>query len=284
VRVAAIGDIGGHRAVLAEAIRSLGGDPDAGSLPEDLVVVQVGDLVHKGPDSGGAVALAEHMRRSCAGRWVQLVGNHDLAHIGGPLPADCANCVLADETVDTLRAWWRLGLAYLAAAVRTPEGEVLVCHAGLSVGCWELLGAPATAGAAAVALNATVGRSDSPAFIAGRLLTGETDPGAGPCWAEVSYEVYLPWVDLGIMPFQQVHGHAAPWDWARNGFWPDTPDEIKARCRPDHRNRRTTTLLGRLASGAPVIATSIDWRLGTAAPASIWPVWTVQGCLSEPVL
>jgi hypothetical protein len=275
VRVAAIGDIGGHQTVLHEAIRSVGGDPDAGTLPDDLVVIQVGDLVHKGPDSGGAVALADHMLRTSPRQWIQLFGNHDIAHIGGPQPPDCSACVLMEETVSTLRSWWADGLARLAVAVERSDGDILVTHAGLTVGCWHDLGSPTTARTAAIALNSTVGQPGSPAFAAGRLLTNETDVHAGPCWAEVVHELYLPWIKHLTMPFHQVHGHAAPWNWDDNAYWPGTPASVEFRCTPHHLTRRTTTRLATLATGDLAVATSIDWRLGTAPPSNIWPVWSV---------
>jgi hypothetical protein len=70
-RNAIIGDVGGWTHRLDEAIVSLGGDPDAGTLPEDLTVVQVGDLVNKGPDSKGALALVDRMLTGSQGRWIQ---------------------------------------------------------------------------------------------------------------------------------------------------------------------------------------------------------------------
>lgn len=284
MRIAAIGDIGGHSAVLADAIRRLGGDPVTGDLPSDLAVVQLGDLVHKGPDSGGAVRLVDRMRRRNPSHWIQLLGNHDLAHIGGPMPPECDRCDLTADTVDTLRRWWGEGHCFLAAALRTVADETLMTHAGLSVGCWSDLGEPPTAVATAAALNATVGKGDSPAFRAGRLLNGEPDVQAGPCWAEVSQEIYQPWIVRAVMPFQQVHGHAAPWDWAANAFWPDTPVDVRARCHPDATVRRTTTVLGTIAQGRVATATSIDWGLGSVPPAASWPIWSVTAELTEPRL
>jgi hypothetical protein len=282
VRVAAIGDIGGHSGVLADAIRRVGGDPATGDLPGDLIVVQVGDLVHRGPDSGGAVRLAERMRTRNPSRWIQLLGNHDLAHIGGPMPSDCDRCELAADTVETLRRWWGEGQCFLAAALRTATDETLVTHAGLSVGCWADLGEPTAAVEAAAALNATVGKDDSPAFRAGRLLDGEPNLSAGPCWAEVSQEIYQPWIARAAVPFQQLHGHAAPWDWATDAFWPDTPADVRARCHHDATLRRTTTILGTLGSGRTATATSIDWRLGRIPPATSWPIWSIAAELTEP--
>jgi hypothetical protein len=45
-----IGDIGGHLSELRTELVRLGAGPD-GWLPDDLIVVQVGDLIHRGPDT-----------------------------------------------------------------------------------------------------------------------------------------------------------------------------------------------------------------------------------------
>ena len=55
-RVAVIGDVGGHLAELRRELVRLGADEETGELPDDLTIVQVGDLVHRGPDSAGVVS------------------------------------------------------------------------------------------------------------------------------------------------------------------------------------------------------------------------------------
>ncbi len=63
-RVAIIGDIGGHSEELFSALVRLGADPHTLDLPPDLIVVQVGDLIHRGPDSVGVLAIVwEIMQR-----------------------------------------------------------------------------------------------------------------------------------------------------------------------------------------------------------------------------
>jgi hypothetical protein len=63
VRVAVIGDIGGHLNELRTELVRLGAGQD-GRLPDDLIVVQVGDLIHRGPDSDGVVALVDRYLRT----------------------------------------------------------------------------------------------------------------------------------------------------------------------------------------------------------------------------
>ena len=58
-----IGDVGGHLAELRRELVRLGADPETGELPADLTIVQVGDLVHRGPGLAGVVGLVDrHLR------------------------------------------------------------------------------------------------------------------------------------------------------------------------------------------------------------------------------
>ncbi|ORA39184.1 metallophosphoesterase [Mycobacterium aquaticum] len=63
MRIAVIGDVGGHALALRDELTRLGAHPD-GSLPEDLLVIQVGDLIHRGPDSAQVLDLVEHYLRT----------------------------------------------------------------------------------------------------------------------------------------------------------------------------------------------------------------------------
>ena len=57
-RVAVFGDVGGQAAELRRELVALGADAGTLELPPDLTVVQVGDLIHRGPDSPGAITIA----------------------------------------------------------------------------------------------------------------------------------------------------------------------------------------------------------------------------------
>lgn len=47
------------------------------------MICQVGDLIHKGPDSSAVVALVDQIIDSNPGRWVQLLGNHEAQYLSG---------------------------------------------------------------------------------------------------------------------------------------------------------------------------------------------------------
>src|SRR3569833_1364189 len=90
-----VGDVGGCATQLAEAVAPYVDDPGA-------VVVQVGDLVDRGPDSSAAVEYVD--ARLPGGRWVQLVGNHEGQYQGGarfwpePLPVVPSRSLFASSS------------------------------------------------------------------------------------------------------------------------------------------------------------------------------------------
>jgi hypothetical protein len=194
-RIAVIGDVGGHPDQLSRALDWLGAKGDR--LPADLTVIQVGDLVDRGPDSEGVVALVARYLERQPGQWIQLAGNHDAQYVPGgqhfwPEILDPAMARL-------LSSWWTEGFMRVATAVRTSGGEeYLVSHAGLTVGCWEQLNEPMTASSAALQLN-------DGAIPASRL--------DGPLWADAGAELYEPWMAHyaagGFVPYGQIHGHSS---------------------------------------------------------------------------
>src|SRR6266704_3187599 len=131
-QIAVLGDLSGHLAPFAQALRELGVDVAAAQVPDDLVVVQVGDLVHKGPDSDAIVALVDRLLAANPGCYVQLLGNHEDQYLGGHQFFDQAP-PLAPTTIATLRRWQAVGALKAAAAIRTAGGaSYLVTHAGLT--------------------------------------------------------------------------------------------------------------------------------------------------------
>jgi hypothetical protein len=164
--VVIVGDVGGCAGQLAEALGPWVGVPDA-------VVIQVGDLVDRGPDSPGVLRLVERWLGGSAPRWVQLVGNHEAPYLGAePFWPE----QLAVEDAALLERWWLTERMRVAAAVRSADGEeFLVTHAGLTVSAWRELGEPVTASTAAELLNT---RPEALLFSYG-----------GPLWAE-AHAVY----------------------------------------------------------------------------------------------
>jgi len=286
MRIALLGDIEGKAEVLKELLAEIGCDLAKGLLPPDTVIVQLGDLVRMRRDrgEGGAecVQIVDMLLRSYPDRWLQLWGNHDLAAIGGPRrPSwDDPRHVLSAATLRTLREWWSDGLSRYAAAIRSEKRDLLLSHAGLTAPNWRDLGSPPAAEAAHL-LNQRITRKGLPEVRAGSLVTGRVDPLADCMWAEVNFESYLPWIEMsrrGVHTrFQQVHGHASPWNWATDAWWPRTPQEIRSRCHVDHARRQTVTEVGRLADGEPAIMHSLEWGLGNLPALGAHQVYALDG-------
>ena len=215
-RVALFGDVGGHAQQLRNALVALGMDATTKRLPADLTVVQVGDLIHRGPDSPGAIDLVRTVLRQQPGHWIQLAGNHEAQYLTPPKfhwPER-----LPEDDLETLFEWWSSRRMRVATAVEA-AGEpypYLVTHAGLTEGFWRhFIGMPENASAAASSLNGLVGLlHENWVYRPGVMLTGEVSLSAGPLWASAPDELLPSWLaSAAPAPFNQVHGHSSTIDW-----------------------------------------------------------------------
>src|SRR6478735_9066205 len=114
-RVAVFGDVGGQRPALADQLVALGVDPDTFALPPDLTVVQVGDLMHRGPDSPGVIDLVDRVMTEQPDLWVQLVGNHEALYLG--LPQFHWPERLPGSSQEVINRWWGTARLRIAAAI-----------------------------------------------------------------------------------------------------------------------------------------------------------------------
>ena len=265
-RLAVIGDIGGHLTQLSEALLVLGVDLDAATLPADLVVIQVGDLVHRGPDSAGVVALVDTLLTNNPQQWVQLLGNHEACHLAAPLfPHDS----LDDATVETLRRWHRDGTLRLGVALETELGPMLVTHAGLTHELWVELDRPVDPRTAVLRLAERPKRAWRP----GRMLADSSGPG-GVLWAEAGPELYASWLRAEhhtvAAPFGQIHGHSSAYRWASGRS--TAPPEVAERLRVDEARRHVHLTL----AGNPMIG--LDPGFGTYADGR-WAPLVLEGHL-----
>jgi hypothetical protein len=228
--VVVIGDIGGHPDELFAALVDVGANGDTLVLPDDVAsVVQVGDLIDSGPDSTGVLDLVERFRTANPGRWVQLVGNHEAAALGGPGFGPFGT-VASQADRRRVRRWWDDGLMRIAVAVRAPVlgGDALITHAGVTRGFWENVGRPETASNAAGVIDRLAVAEPEVVFRAGWMLGGNSsDRGAGPVWASPDIELIPSW-DGAPMPWAQVHGHASVWRWrsGKPASW-SMPPEVR---------------------------------------------------------
>lgn len=240
-RIAVIGDLSGHLRPLLKVLRGLGvvfdgPAPDfpreVVSFPDDLVVIQVGDLVHKGPDSDINVAVVHDLLLP-TGRWVQLAGNHEVQYLPGGTPF--WRPPVGARTAEALQQMWADGRMRAAVAVDDVElGPVLVTHAGITPARYEqalnrLERSDAdqlnAGGHVAVAgwLNRAPDdvRARRAVFTPGAMAGRSDEPGVA--WTEPRGELRHAWLrwakhdsvlcdpeDRRPLPFSQVHGHAQP--------------------------------------------------------------------------
>jgi hypothetical protein len=246
VRLLIVGDVGGCADELRRVVLPALDDPGT-------VVIQVGDLIDRGPDSAGVLAIVrEHLP---TGRWIQLIGNHEAQYLGSePFWPER----IAGGDADLLRRWWLTDRLRVACAVRAGDGEeFLVTHAGLTVDAWRDLDEPVTATTAADLLNT---RPEP-------LLWHDR----GPLWAEAGPHLYRSWLDASVgPPFGQIHGHSTIVSYRRRAW--ACPERIRARSTVDWDARQTTTRI----SGARFIA--VDPKHGQAgAPA--WAPLILDGAM-----
>lgn len=273
-RVAVIGDVGGHADLLRDALCRLGAEGDAARLPEGLTVIQVGDLVDRGPDSTGVLDLVDRYLEEQPDQWIQLAGNHEAQYLPGGTPFWRER--LADGDARRLRAWWADGRMRIAAAVRTTGdgdgGDVLLTHAGLTVDAWRALGEPPTATAAARLLN----ERPEPLIWLGDGFT--TDTLAGPLWADAGWELYEPWMHFyaagGFVPFDQTHGHSSVVRFGER-MW-RCPGRVRLRATVDWEARHTRVRIGGRTF------TGVDPKHGRTG-AQRWQPLVLEGAQVQPV-
>jgi len=284
-RVAVIGDVGGHADLLRDALHRLGAEGDTARLPEGLTVIQVGDLVDRGPDSTGVLDLVGRYLEEQPDQWIQLAGNHEAQYLPGGTPFWRER--LADGDARRLRAWWADGRLRIAAAVRTTAGDargagasqrstdgddVLLTHAGLTVDAWRALGEPPTATAAARLLNE---RPEPLIWLGDGLTAGGV---AGPLWAEAGWELYEPWMHFyaagGFVPFDQTHGHSSVVRFAER-MW-RCPGRVRLRATVDWEARHTRVRIGGRTF------TGVDPKHGRTG-AQRWQPLVLEGAQVQPV-
>ncbi|GAC1320784.1 MAG: hypothetical protein NVSMB12_20650 [Acidimicrobiales bacterium] len=268
MRFALFGDIGGHLQPFVEGLTTIGADPATGRIPPGLVIIQVGDLIDRGPDSDGCVAIVDRFLAGAPDQWIQLFGNHEGNLLGGPRFWDEPH---SDATQETLERWWVEGTGRMATAVRSAtDGELLVTHGGLVAPLWELLGRPGLA-CAVETMNGWVGARPDLAFAPGGLLGSGGVP--GPAWPDAATELYGSWESVAAVPFGQVHGHSSIGDWHRGRVRRSTPRWLRQRAVVDAASRHERVVIG----GRPFVG--IDPTLGQATSVTAVCPLIVEGDL-----
>ena len=219
--MAVIGDVGGFVNHLQHALESLGVRDDC--WPDDLHVIQVGDLFGGRADCDVARLVAPHL---AAGRWTQLVGNWELGAVGG-IPIGKAGRSPDPQAIAEFSAWHRDGLVQRAATVTSSKGATgVVTHAGISYGFWmqDLLGEPDPFRVVGALNSMPLDQLARP----GAMLGFEGEPAPGPIWSSANET----WREWRVCPWPQIHGHTTAWR-PKLGWAPWIPEEIRRRCVVD---------------------------------------------------
>lgn len=259
---AVFGDVHAHFQPLFQALVHLGWDSETLRIPHNLTIIQLGDLIHKGPFTNEIIAfvdaiIATNNDDDTCGQWVQLMGNHESQYFEGTPKFWPFECNM--HSIDTMARWLREGNMKFHYVIEQAEGKpYVVSHAGINP-FWYYRSEPFFKfDAQGIELTPevfsdyrstqTVERFSSwldelvkaPAVpsIPGSMLTGKLNTKAGPVWAETVREVYSAWRDADV-PFHQIHGHVAPFTWKVQKFFPTTPDIIRKELRLFKQKRRS---------------------------------------------
>lgn len=239
-QVAFFGDVQGHLGAYRGGLEAVGVDTATAKIPPGLTVVQVGDLIHKGPDSEGVVALAARLLDENPTRYIQLIGNHEGQYLGGPVfwPD-----MIAEPSAIALAEWYVQRRCAVAAAAVLDGEPTLITHGGLTPVKWAALGQPTDPHEVAAVLNEEFWTSPAEALMPGAMLRGEPGP-PGVAWPEPVQELYLPWLSHGSAPFAQVHGHASPFAWHNGRWWRGVPRRLRNMMTVDSDARHTFCPVG----------------------------------------
>jgi hypothetical protein len=231
------GDTGGHGKQLFTSLKTLGVDLKNFIIPDNLTIIHLGDLIHKGPNSKAILDTVDKLITNNPGKWRQILGNHEFNHIpGAPI---FWRCDCDEEDIAILQKWYREGLAtptFGLDNIVPPNLEVTAkpklvaansswffSHGGLTFYWWEAMGSPNSAVQAAELFNELDVREVT---LPGAML-GMPQFKAGPVWAIGNDEVWNSWKGNNeIPPFSQMHGHTTSYLW-NNGRWWDSRKTFK---------------------------------------------------------
>lgn len=215
-------------------------------IPKDTIVIQLGDLVHKGPSSAECVNIAQKLINTNPENYIQLVGNHEAHYLGGvELYGRVGVEKIPNETIDILKTWWGNDIMKVAYSSPTQYGDVLFTHGGLTKSLWQELKSPATAAKAEAALNLLKQGSEEVVFREGKLtLGGEPRFNVGPLNARTGAELAYEWLRQDSMPFSQVHGHETLYWWVDDRWHDDVPLVVRDVAKIDKNNKRTHIQIG----------------------------------------
>lgn len=226
------GDVGGHANAFFASLRSLGVNTQTGEIPDGIHIVQIGDLIHKGPDSQKIISLLKNVMQVNPDKWTQIIGNHEAMHLGMTFKFVRCSCDY-NGISHILRRLQGKGMLSLALGVsgeahKALSGETLITHAGMTKGVWLNLDSPESLQQTVHDINA----SPEAVLRAGSIVGGSDSLKAGVFWATCN-EVYkswnAPWASDDIIPFNMIHGHTIPYGWNYGRWHGATPKDFRQK-------------------------------------------------------
>lgn len=263
-----LGDIGGYVDIWHQALNAMGVDPDTGTMPDETTVIQLGDLGRLNRIGGRGdrriLIEADRILRKNPRRWIQILGNHDLAYAGGPYIESWAPKNEMDPiSANIVRGWLDERIVQLAAGLMTPDGPCVVSHAGLTLPNWQGLDTRDWRSIVR-ALNNRVNPQLPNNTVTGLVYDGgRANTKADTLWASLVEELYEPWLAYGQtepLPFNQIHGHSSFWNYNANCFMDDVPEQWRQKITMDFTNRRSVMTIGLGEWDAPARFWGLDWR------------------------
>lgn len=254
------GDTGGHAVQLFASLAEIGVDLETWKIPEDTIIVHLGDLIHRGPNSNLIVSKVDELIRSNPGQWLQTLGNHEFQHIESGI--DFWRCSCTQETAWTIEDWYDQDIARLAWGIEgvlpqkwtqgnRPQGQeelissFLATHGGLTYPVWRQLNMRTSATEAAEEIQS---RKDWYGDSVGEAMGSNHFGYVGPVWARAVGETYSYWemghrLDGASMPFGQLIGHSAPYDFERKLWYANTLKSFRETAKVDQKHRRTVSFV-----------------------------------------
>lgn len=224
MKYAIFGDVGGHYDSFVQGLKTVGVSINPLFIPEDLTIVQVGDLIHKGDFSFEVLCLVRSFTKKYPNQWVQLIGNHELPYIS-------KQAFFYPDRIDKKSERILLGLydngsLLNSYAITNSNGEdYFISHAGLTSFWFDAIAK--VSGATAQEVSNTLNSMNLNHLLSsGTMLNGSYPrQDAGIFWASSFLEVYFSWTEYSPeVPFHQIHGHSSSMDWDRlKTFVPKKP-------------------------------------------------------------
>lgn len=233
-----LSDISGHLTETDKKLMKHGISIREGRIPPDVVLILNGDLVHRGPESHELLEKVDTIIEQ--DNVVVTLGNHDAYYLG---KAGFAWDEEVTNAKELYTRWWDTGLMSTGCGLRTPYGDYLITHAGLSHQFWTHMQQPQKLEQVLQTFDNCV--NDGSFFNPGEMM-GESSQCPGPIWCS-SRELLGGWnrssENHELAPFHQIFGHSSPYDWDWKRWWLHSND-LRSRTTLLPKQRHSISIIG----------------------------------------